>query len=304
MRVLVIHDARAMRTIVRRALHHLEGVDDVLQAESAEEAIEVLQNELVDLVISDWNLDGMTGIELLEALRSIEWDIRFGFVTAEHDAHIRQRAVDSGAAFFLTKPFSDRELAEALVGCGALAPLPDSYFEDAVATPATAAVDKAETDGPEDGEIRAGELETLLTKLCAIPVHVTPRRSGPDRHSPRYVASYYNEADELSGICVFATSFGLAASASITRWSPRSTLEWVGTGIIPPELVGDLREVANILSRFVRRDGLRVVLGELEGYAPGEGLPANAHLDHHDAAEHFAVEVEGYCGGLVSVVAL
>ncbi|HVB06562.1 MAG TPA: response regulator [Acidimicrobiales bacterium] len=310
MRVLVIHDTRAMRLIVRRALHHLEGIDDVLQAESAESAIDTLQNEPVDLVLCDWNLGGMTGIELLEALRNAQWEVPFGFITAERDEKIRRRALESGASFLLSKPFSEAELADELVAIGAILPYdpdpdPDPEFGPFAPPPLeVAAAEDGRLGEAAEAVVRAAELEALLEKLCSAQVTVAPAHAGPNLHSPRYVGAYHDEAGEVAGLCVFATSFGLAVAASLTRWSASATREWVATGIMPAELLGDLFEVANVLAQFVRRDGKRIIIHHLEGYAPGERFEWIAALDKGQGAEHFEIEVAGYCGGLLSVVAL
>jgi two-component system chemotaxis response regulator CheY len=287
-----------MRTIVTRALHHLEGVDGVVQAESAERAIELLQSEPVDIVLCDWNLGGMTGIELLEALRAASWDIPFGFITAESNEKFRRRAVESGAAFLLSKPFTEAELARALGEVDASVGDASFYEDDEEAEPCGA------TEGEPAGVERARQLEEILYKLCDTAIHVVPSKVGPDRHSPRYVATYHDEDDELSAMCVLATSFGLAAAASLTRWSPKVTKEWVGTGIIPPELLEDLSEVANVLAQFVRADGHHVALKSLEGYAPGERFAAIERIDSAPVVEHYDIVVENYWGGLCTVVAL
>jgi two-component system chemotaxis response regulator CheY len=107
MRILLVDDSRAMRMIIKRTLRQV-GYDaqNVLEAANGIEALEVLKTEHVDLVLCDWNMPEMNGIELLAELRRQGNQIPFGFITSEGSAEKRQEAADTGAQFLLTKPFS------------------------------------------------------------------------------------------------------------------------------------------------------------------------------------------------------
>ena len=85
MKILVVDDSKAMRMIVRRALRQCEvpGGINVVEADSGVTALEQIAAEHPDLVLSDWNMPEMTGIELLEKLRGDGTTTRFGFVTSE-----------------------------------------------------------------------------------------------------------------------------------------------------------------------------------------------------------------------------
>jgi CheY-like chemotaxis protein len=288
MRVLVVDDTRTMRMIVSRSLKQIEEVEEVIQAESAEEAIDLLETEPVDLIVCDWNLGGMTGIEFLEALRAAEWTVPFGFITAESSEQSHQRAAAAGAAFILTKPFTNDQLQAAF----------DSLGEGSHRS------ERPVASGEGTGSDRVGDLEDLLAKLCAAPIHVEASESGPDLHSPRYVATYADENQGLSALCILETSFGIAVSAAMTRLSPRSAQDWVHTGIVPDELIGDLHEVANVLGQFVRPGSGRVLLEDLEGLAPGERYQKMELVKDAPVVEHFDVDVDGYAKGLCTVISL
>jgi two-component system chemotaxis response regulator CheY len=115
MKILIVDDSRVMRSIVTRTLRQA-GFDehDVVQAGNGVEALEVMADEEPDLVLSDWNMPEMTGIELLRALRGQGDETPFGFVTSEGSAEMRQRAADAGALFLIAKPFTAEVFAEAL----------------------------------------------------------------------------------------------------------------------------------------------------------------------------------------------
>ncbi len=108
MKILVVDDSKAMRMIVRRSLRKCEvsGGMEVAEAENGVGALEVMEAEHPDLVLSDWNMPEMTGIELLEAVRANGNMTRFGFVTSESTDEMKNRARDAGADFFISKPFT------------------------------------------------------------------------------------------------------------------------------------------------------------------------------------------------------
>ena len=116
MKVLVIDDSKAMRMIVKRSLDQGNIPDlEIIEAENGRHGLEVIHAESPDVVFSDWNMPEMNGIELLKALRAEGNDIRFGFVTSESQAHIKDLALDYGAAFVIVKPFTPEDFATVLM---------------------------------------------------------------------------------------------------------------------------------------------------------------------------------------------
>ncbi|MDQ7759447.1 response regulator [Xanthomonas sontii] len=69
MKILVVDDYRTMRRVIRMLLGQL-GYDDVVEAADGEAALAAMRAEKIGLVISDWNMAPMTGLELLRAVRS------------------------------------------------------------------------------------------------------------------------------------------------------------------------------------------------------------------------------------------
>jgi len=114
-KILVTDDSRVMRQIVIRTLRQA-GYDDhdIIQAENGREAFEMVGAESPDLVLSDWNMPEVTGIEFLRALRASGNDVRFGFVTSESTDAMRATAEQAGALFLIGKPFTAETFAEQL----------------------------------------------------------------------------------------------------------------------------------------------------------------------------------------------
>jgi two-component system chemotaxis response regulator CheY len=116
MNVLVVEDNRAMRQMVRRALLQT-GVSNlhVEEAENGSDALAKLAQHEPDLILSDWSMPEMNGIELLRELRSRGCEVRFGFVTRDSASEqMRETAFQAGAQFMLARPFSVQHFRELL----------------------------------------------------------------------------------------------------------------------------------------------------------------------------------------------
>jgi two-component system chemotaxis response regulator CheY len=107
MKILIVDDSKAMRMIIQRTLRQAgyEG-HEVKEACNGADGLERLQAERFDLVLSDWNMPAMSGIELLAKVKEEKIRVRFGFITSEGTLAMRQQASDAGADFLLAKPFT------------------------------------------------------------------------------------------------------------------------------------------------------------------------------------------------------
>lgn len=115
MNILIVDDSRAMRMLLKRSIRQAGcGDHEFWEATNGKEALATIKGQKPDLILCDWNMPEMTGIELLEALNVRESKIPFGFVTSEGTAEMRERATQSGAWFLVTKPFTPDTLGKAL----------------------------------------------------------------------------------------------------------------------------------------------------------------------------------------------
>ncbi len=107
MKILIADDSKTMRTIVKRALRQA-GFEDhaVEEANNGAEALQAIKASRPDLVLSDWNMPEMNGLDLLKALRTEGIQVNFGFVTSEGTPEMHQTAKEAGALFVITKPFT------------------------------------------------------------------------------------------------------------------------------------------------------------------------------------------------------
>lgn len=115
MQILIVDDSKAMRTIIMRALRQV-GFEDLVfrEASNGSEALEIARETPPDLILVDWNMPEMNGIDFLKALRAEGSLVKLGFVTSESDPVMREQAFQAGALFMISKPFSPEALRAAL----------------------------------------------------------------------------------------------------------------------------------------------------------------------------------------------
>ena len=115
MKILVVDDSRAMRRIISRIIKEAGFTGhQIVEAENGQEALEVVKTENPDIVLSDWYMPVMSGIEFLEAMNDEGLEIPLGFITSEGTREMIDRATRGGAIFLLVKPFSADDMAHVL----------------------------------------------------------------------------------------------------------------------------------------------------------------------------------------------
>jgi FixJ family two-component response regulator len=110
--VMVVEDDSSMRTALRNLLRSV-GLDAQLFA-SAQEFLTSKKPDVPSCLILDVRLPGMSGLDLQKELKAAGNDIPIIFITAHGDVPMSVRAMKSGAVDFLTKPFRDQDLLDAI----------------------------------------------------------------------------------------------------------------------------------------------------------------------------------------------
>ena len=113
MKVLVVDDSQAMRTAIKLFLKEL-GCTHIAEADDGERAIAMLQSGEFGLVISDWNMPGMDGIELLKMVRQDDRlkNMPFLMISADGENKKITEAIRAGADGYMVKPVSDETLLQ------------------------------------------------------------------------------------------------------------------------------------------------------------------------------------------------
>ena len=111
MRILLVDDMATMRRIIKTILSQL-GFKNVDEAEDGEVALQKLKEGNYDFVITDWNMPNMTGLELVQAIRSDEKlkGLPVLMVTAEAKKENVIAAIKAGVNNYIVKPFTPETL--------------------------------------------------------------------------------------------------------------------------------------------------------------------------------------------------
>ena len=114
--VLVVDDSRIMRNIVKNTFEKLKMPARFLEAEDGAKAIQILMNGNVDLVLLDWNMPNLLGIDFLKQVRAMDEykNIPIVMVTSEAAKLNVVEAVKAGVTDYITKPINDKVFMEKL----------------------------------------------------------------------------------------------------------------------------------------------------------------------------------------------
>ncbi len=113
MKILIVDDFSTMRRIIKNLLRDL-GFNNTAEADDGSTALPILQSGSFDFLVTDWNMPGMTGIDLLKAVRA---DAKLGklpvlMVTAEQKRDQIIEAAQAGVNGYIVKPFTAITLKE------------------------------------------------------------------------------------------------------------------------------------------------------------------------------------------------
>ncbi len=125
MKILIVDDFSTMRRIIKNLLRDL-GYNNTQEADDGKTGLPMLQTGNFDFLITDWNMPGMTGIELLKAVRADEKlaGLPVLMVTAEAKKDQIVEAAQAGVNGYIVKPFTAQTLKEKI----------DKIFERLAAT--------------------------------------------------------------------------------------------------------------------------------------------------------------------------
>lgn len=115
--VLIVDDSRSMRKVIKKVLQ-LTGlqIGESLEASNGQEALDILENHWIDLILSDIHMPVMDGFGLIRTLKEKDMlkDLPVIFVTTEANQERMQEALDLGAKGYIRKPFRPEEIRSLL----------------------------------------------------------------------------------------------------------------------------------------------------------------------------------------------
>ncbi|MGH6786873.1 MAG: response regulator [Novosphingobium sp.] len=116
---LIVDDSRVVRKVSRRIVEDLGYA--VIEAENGEEALSRCQAAMPDLILLDWDMPVMTGLEFIQQLRALPGNAwpKTVFCTARRDTLDIYKGIDAGADEYVSKPFDEASLLAKLQRIGA-----------------------------------------------------------------------------------------------------------------------------------------------------------------------------------------
>ncbi len=114
-KVLVVDDSSVMRQIIKNTLKQIGfGAGNISDADDGDAGLKKVQEAPLELIVSDWNMPKMTGIDFLKAVRADGGlkGIPFLMVTSEADKEKIMEAVQAGVSQYIVKPFNANQLEE------------------------------------------------------------------------------------------------------------------------------------------------------------------------------------------------
>ncbi len=111
LKILLVEDQDDARAMTRNMLMELD-ITQIFEASDGREALSFLDSafDFIDLIICDWNMPAMTGVEVLRQLRTVDSSMPFLMVTGRSDMESIVEAKSSGVTAYIRKPFSSKEL--------------------------------------------------------------------------------------------------------------------------------------------------------------------------------------------------
>jgi CheY-like chemotaxis protein len=240
LRFLVVDDSRAIQAIVRRAIANC-GYEpiEVQTALDGEQALDVIETFKPHLVITDWHMPKVSGLEMVQALRQMgHTDVRVGFVTTERTPALLEEAISNGALFILHKPFNDAELA-AVVGA-AVKDLAEVTSQSVVANKATDEAPVTIANKKSDEPVSHSAMQLLLMdRLGNLPFRLIPHeRMSIDKLTTNNLLGLYASKDRkgVYAIGVMDSNAVCMVGGGAARKSPTEVRAVMATGQ-PDELM-------------------------------------------------------------------
>lgn len=111
LRTLIVDDMASMRLMIKTLLRE-HGIDNVVEASDGSKAVEALRGNRFQLIICDWDMPKMTGLEFLRHVRAEPdlAEVPFIMLTAVANRDHVKSAIEAGVSDYLTKPFKPHDL--------------------------------------------------------------------------------------------------------------------------------------------------------------------------------------------------
>ena len=231
MRVLIVDDSRAMQTIVKRIVVQA-GYDSATfeLADSGDVALQIIRSQKPELVLLDWHMPGMSGLDVLEVIREEQLSVCVGLVTTERSSQKIDAARKAGAKFVIHKPFTVEQLKETLV-------------------PVLAGIDPMDEERLLVMPTRTG-IEKTLAALCNTLVRVIDDKPAPldPNLTPFMLALLNNGKDKMRAIVLLDQNLICALGGAFGGLSSAAVIQAINSNSVPEQIKGFTERILRVLS--------------------------------------------------------
>lgn len=283
MNVVIADDSRAMRMLVRKTLRDAGFTKtEIREASDGQEALTLVREWMPDLVMTDWNMPNMGGLELLQALKAESFTGKAVVVSSAASPDMLVTAAEAGAESVIQKPFTPERFQNTLVRIG-FKPNADANIEQGVAD----AID-----------LSPKGIAAALSRAYRRPLKVT--EGAPiNMRAPKLCYGIYEDNGELCGLVAMEMEIAgnLGAALSLI---PKTVVPDFVAGKVQPEVKENVHEVFNLLSRVVGVDGRAAKLTEVH---IGQELPIYLRAFARKKSERVNVmlDLQGYGNGRAQI---
>ena len=300
MKFLIVDDSRAMQVIVKRGLEQLGYSDNEYKmANNGRDALNIAKDWSPDLILCDWHMPEMTGIQLLQLINKLELPCNIGFVTSETSETRLKEAKEMGARFIVNKPFTDEDLHNAVLpilqgaieGEDALEQDTNISDETGVTLPSVEAFDKA---------INAVTSSNVkLTEVDIQPLNYD--------HLPFITGLYaISGTSSIRSICVLDLEASCFLGSALQNLPLEDALDAIQQKAIPKQLLENCGMVLKVISVlfFDQKSGMDLKLVNHTLIAkPFDKLDALSRKGGNQRMD-FELDIDGYGKGHMSVIAV
>jgi CheY-like chemotaxis protein len=300
MKFLIVDDSRAMQVIVKRGLEQLGYSDNEYKmANNGKDALNIAKEWAPDLILCDWHMPEMTGIQLLQLINKLELPCNIGFVTSETSESRLKEAKEMGALFIVNKPFTDEDLHKAVLPIlqGAIeaedALEQDTQVSDdtGVTLPSAAAFDKA-----------INAVTSTTVKLSEVDIEPLNYE-----HLPFITGLYaISGTSSIRSICVLDLEASCFLGSALHNHPVEDALDAIQQKAIPKQLLENCGMILKVISVlfFDQKSGMDLKLENHTLIAkPFAKLDALSRKGGNQRMD-FELDIEGYGKGRMSVIAV
>ncbi|MCD8522418.1 MAG: response regulator [Saccharospirillaceae bacterium] len=243
MKFLIVDDSPAMQAIVRRSLQRAGYGDlEFRLAGNGREAIDIIRIWEPEVVITDWHMPEMSGLDLIRECQRQMLGIKIGLVTTETSPERIQEARNAGALFVLHKPFEQEEFSQVLL----------PIIQGAVEGEALLANAASEPD-PTTYELRLpslGAMNKVIDGVTLADVQLIPadRRKVDYRYLPYVVALFSDhEKSTIKAVCIMDIRAAAVLSCAVTGEFPEIYNECLQNKSMGKKLLDNIKRMMKLV---------------------------------------------------------